>query len=70
MIFLKLHYGIMSVWGALSSFQYGEKEKIPYNYSNKVSYHTPSLLQCYINSKTLANYGEIKLTLKIKSFFP
>lgn len=70
MIFLKLYYGIMSVFGVLSSFQYSEKEIVPQNYGNKGSYHTPTLLQYYINPNTSANYSEIKLTLKIKSFFP
>lgn len=70
MIFLKLHDDIMSGFGALSSFLCGKKEMTPYNYSNKGSYYTPRLLQYYSNSNTLAKYREIKLTLKIKSFFP
>lgn len=67
MLFLKLHYGIMSLFGALSSFRYREEEMISENYSYKGGFRTPRLLQC---CNTLAYYSETKLTLKIKSFFP
>lgn len=66
MLFLKLHYGIMSLFGALSSFWNSAEEMIPENYSYK-GFHTPRLLQC---CNTSAYYSETKLTLKIKSFFP